>query len=51
MIIRDAKTKTVTIFIEEGRELIMSEKEFTEIENLIKNPPPLVRIKVPRGKG
>lgn len=44
MIVKDLKTQTVTIFIENGRELTMSEKEFAELEYLIKNPPPVVDI-------
>jgi DNA-binding response OmpR family regulator len=45
MIIKDLKTQKVTIFLEKGRELTMSDKEFAELEYLIKNPPPVVDVK------
>jgi len=45
MIIRDKDS--VTIFIEQGRELRMTPQEFEDLEWLIKNPSPLIEIKNP----
>ncbi len=47
MIVKNQKKGTVTIFLEPGRELEMSNQEYETIERLIKNPPPVVEIKEP----